>query len=109
MNEPRVVLTTVGSKEEGQKMARALVESHAAACVNLTGPVESVYWWQGKVENASEHLLIIKTTADAVERIRDIITQLHSYELPELITLKIDAGSRAYLDWIAECVSWPAK
>ena len=109
MSEPRIVLTTVASKEQGQRIARAVVESHAAACVNITGPIESVYWWQGKVESASEHLLIIKTMADAEERVRDTITHLHSYELPEIITLKVDAGSRAYLDWIAECVSRPAK
>ena len=85
--------------------ARALVESHAAACVNISGPIESVYWWQGKTETATEHLLIIKTMADAVDRVRDAIAQLHSYELPEIITLKIDDGSRAYLDWIAKIVS----
>ena len=105
MNDARIVFTTVGSKEEGQKIARALVESHSAACVNITGPIESVYWWQGKTETATEHLLIIKTVADAVDRVRDAIGQLHSYELPEIVSLKIDEGSRAYLDWIAESVS----
>ena len=105
MNDARIVFTTVGSKEEGRKIARALVESHAAACVNISGPIESVYWWQGKTETATEHLLIIKTMADAVDRVRDAIAQLHSYELPEIITLKIDDGSRAYLDWIAKIVS----
>jgi|SRR5437868_10196583 len=105
MNDASIVFTTVGSKEEGRKIARALVESHAAACVNISGPIESVYWWQGKTETATEHLLIIKTMADAVDRVRDAIAQLHSYELPEIITLKIDDGSRAYLDWIAKIVS----
>src|SRR5438067_13574787 len=104
MNDARIVFTTVGSKEEGRKIARALVESHAAACVNITGPVESVYWWQGKTETATEHLLIIKTMADAMDRVRDVITQLHSYEVPEVVTITIDEGSRAYLDWIAQCV-----
>ena len=104
MTEKRIVLTTTGSREEAQKIARALVDRHLAACVNITGPIESVYRWKGQVETASEHLLVIKTMADALERVQQAIRELHSYELPEFIVLGIEAGGREYLQWIEGCV-----
>jgi periplasmic divalent cation tolerance protein len=104
VTEARIVLTTVSSKEEGQKIARMLVESHAAACVNISGPIESVYRWQGTIETATEHLLIIKTVNDALERVRKTVTQLHSYDVPEIVVLNIDGGSHPYLKWLTECV-----
>ena len=100
----RLVLTTAGSKEEAHKIARALLERRLAACVNIVGGVESIYRWKGAVETAEEWLLIVKTTAAAFERVRDAIQELHSYELPECITLPIEAGSRDYLNWIGESV-----
>jgi periplasmic divalent cation tolerance protein len=104
MTDKRMVLTTAGSKEEAQKIARALVEQQMAACVNINGPVESVYRWQGEVETAQEWLLTIKTTAAAFEKVRGAIRELHSYQLPECITLIIDGGSEEYLKWIGENV-----
>jgi periplasmic divalent cation tolerance protein len=104
VTEARIVLTTVSSKEEGQKIAHMLVESHAAACVNISAPIESVYRWQEKIETATEHLLIIKTVSDAVQRVRETITRLHSYDVPEVIVLNIEAGSHLYLKWLTECV-----
>ena len=104
MTEKRIVLTTTGSREEAQKIARALVDRHLAACVNITGPIESVYRWKGKVETANEHLLVIKTMADALERVQQTVRELHSYELPEFIVLGIEAGGREYLQWIESCV-----
>jgi periplasmic divalent cation tolerance protein len=105
MTDKRIVLTTAGTKEEAQKMARALVERRLAACVNIVGPIESVYRWEGKVETAAEFLLVIKTTADATARVGPAVRELHSYELPECVVLTIEAGSEKYLDWIAESVS----
>ena len=104
MTEKRIVLTTTGSREEAQKIARAVVDRNLAACVNITGPIESVYRWKGKVETANEHLLVIKTMADALERVQQAIRELHSYELPEFIVLGIEAGGREYLQWIESCV-----
>ena len=105
MTNARIVLTTAGSQEEARKIAHALVERRLAACVNIVPHVESVYRWQGKVESANEWLLVIKITANAFERVRDAVKELHSYELPECIMLDVAAGSREYLEWIAGNIS----
>ncbi|HEX6906513.1 MAG TPA: divalent-cation tolerance protein CutA, partial [Terriglobales bacterium] len=97
MSDKKLVLTTAGSREEAEKIAQALVERRLAACVNLVGPIQSVYRWQGKVESAVEHLLLIKTTAALLESVANAIRELHSYELPECIQLSIEAGSAEYL------------
>lgn len=104
MSEARIVLTTAGSQEEARKIANALVERKLAACVNIVPQIESVYRWQGKIETATEWLLIIKTQAAAFERVRDAIKELHSYELPECVMLEVSNGSEAYLKWIVENV-----
>ena len=104
MTDKRIVLTTAGSQDEARKIASALVERRLAACVNIVALVESVYRWQGKVENAQEWLLIIKTTAQAFSKVREAICELHSYDLPECVLLSIEDGSKAYLEWIAESV-----
>ncbi|MGH9602941.1 MAG: divalent-cation tolerance protein CutA [Terriglobales bacterium] len=104
MTDKRIVLTTAGSQEEARKIANNLVERRLAACVNIVGPMESVYRWQGAVETAPEFLLIIKTTAAAYERVRDAIKTLHSYEVPECVMLNIEDGSEAYLEWLGESV-----
>jgi periplasmic divalent cation tolerance protein len=108
MQSPKLVLTTGGSKAEAQRIARALVERRLAACVNVVGPIESVYRWQDTVENAEEWLLLIKTTAATVAQVSALISELHSYELPECLELPIESGSAAYLKWIEDSVSKPA-
>jgi periplasmic divalent cation tolerance protein len=105
MTDKRIVFTTAGSEEEAQKIARHLVENRMAACVNIFPQILSVYRWQGKVEEACEWLLLIKTTADAFERVRQAIAELHSYELPECVCLRIEDGSPNYLQWIVDCVA----
>jgi|SRR5580658_171725 periplasmic divalent cation tolerance protein len=105
MTDKRVVLTTTGSEEEARRIARHLVERRLAACVNIVPQVASVYRWQSKVEEASEWLLVIKTTAAAFGQVREAIAELHSYELPECICLTIEDGSPNYLEWIAESVA----
>jgi periplasmic divalent cation tolerance protein len=104
MTNKKLVLTTAGSADEARKIAHALVEGKLAACVNIVPQIQSVYRWQGKIEEAQEWLLIIKTTDAAFERVRDAIKQLHSYELPECIAVEIDDGSPEYLKWITESV-----
>jgi len=104
MSDKKLVLTTAGSREEAEKIAQALVERRLAACVNLVGPIQSVYRWQGKVESAAEHLLLIKTTAALFESVANTIRELHSYELPECIQLPIEAGSAEYMKWIEQSV-----
>lgn len=105
MSSARIVLTTTGSQEEARKIAYALIERRLAACVNIVPQIESVYRWEDKVETSTEWLLLIKTQADLFERVRDAVKELHSYDLPECVMLELAAGSKEYLDWIAESVS----
>lgn len=100
MTDKQIVLTTAGSKQEAQKIAQALVERRLAACVNISGPIESVYRWKGEVESAQEWLLLVKTSAAAFENLQNAIRELHSYELPECIALRIEGGSKEYLRWV---------
>lgn len=102
MNPMCLVLTTAGSADEAKKIAHALVERRLAACVNIVPRIESVYRWKGKVESAEEWLLVIKTRAAAFDRLRDSISELHSYELPECVMLELAEGDKAYLDWLAK-------
>ena len=104
MTGKRLVLTTCGSLEEARSIAHALVDRQLAACVNIAPQIESVYRWQGEVETATECLLLIKTTIDAFDRVREALSELHSYELPECIQIGIEDGSAAYLEWIGESV-----
>ncbi len=104
MTDKKIVLTTAGSQQEAQRIARTLVDRRLAACVNIIPQIQSIYRWQGKVEDAQEWLLLIKTTNQAFERIRDAIRELHSYELPECISVSVEDGSAAYLNWISESV-----
>jgi len=105
MTNVRLILTTAGSRDEAKKIAHALVDRRLAACVNIVSGIESIYRWQGKVEEASEWLLLIKTKAELFEQVRDAIQQLHSYDLPECIMLDVTGGSVPYLDWISESVA----
>jgi len=103
--DKRVVLTTAGSSEEAHKIAQALVERRLAACVNVVGPMTSIYRWQGNVERAQEWLLVVKTTAGVADAVGDAIKELHSYDLPECVVLPVEGGSEKYLEWVGENVS----
>jgi periplasmic divalent cation tolerance protein len=102
MTDKIFVLTTAGSEEEARKIARGLVERQLAACVNIVPRVSSIYRWQGKVEEAEEYSLIAKTDVGHFDQVRDAIVKMHSYEVPECVAIPIEAGSAAYLNWIAE-------
>ena len=105
MTDKRIVLSTAASEEEARKIARHLVEHQLAACVNIVPQMESVYRWRGKVESSREWLLLIKTTAEKFNDVHDAIRELHSYDLPECISIAIDDGSAEYLAWIGEAVN----
>jgi periplasmic divalent cation tolerance protein len=98
--EIRIALTTVGNRSDGERIARALVESRLAACVNIVGSIHSVYRWDGKVEESDEYLLMIKTTEARIASLAEALKALHSYELPEFVVLPVASGSDAYLRWI---------
>lgn len=95
-----IALVTVGSQKEALKIAQTLVKEKLAACVNVVFPIRSYYTWKGKVHKDKESLLIIKTKSLLFERLKKKILSLHSYEVPEIIFLPIQKGSKSYLDWI---------
>jgi periplasmic divalent cation tolerance protein len=97
----RLVYCTCPDAATGQRIAEALVGERLAACVNLLPGITSVYRWQGQVEQASEVLMLIKTTADRLEALSARILELHPYELPEVIAVEVRAGLPDYLDWVA--------
>ena len=105
MTDKRIVLSTAGSAEEARKIANHMVANQLAACVNIVPHIESIYRWQGKVESSHEWLLLMKTTAEKVDDVRDAIRELHSYDLPECIAIAIEDGSADYLQWIGESVA----
>lgn len=98
--EPVVVLMTAGSRDEAVRLAEMLVGSRLAACVQILPEMESVYWWEGAIERAPEHLLLAKTTLDNFARLEQEVRALHSYETPEIIALPVSASSSPYLEWL---------
>ena len=100
MSEVIVVLCTCGDDAEANRIAATLVTERLAACVNIVPGVKSVYRWQGRIETASEHLLLIKTTSENWERLESRLIELHSYDTPEILRLPVAGGSEKYLDWL---------
>jgi periplasmic divalent cation tolerance protein len=104
MNEI-IVLSTVDTRDLGKKIATALVEAGDAACVNIIPGVTSIFRWEGKVCSEEEYLLVIKSSADRFETIREAIKRLHTYQVAEVIALPITAGDPEYLAWIHESIA----
>ena len=100
-----VVFITVSSFEEGEKIAKALINEKLAACINIIDRLKSVYWWKGEVEESSEALLIVKTRTDLFNKLVDRVKELHSYTVPEIIALPIIMGYKGYMDWLDSSVS----
>jgi periplasmic divalent cation tolerance protein len=96
----RIVLTTAANPEEAEGLARAFVEERLAACVTLIPSVRSIYRWEGKVEEATETLLLIKTGADQLAALEERLRTLHSYETPEFLVLETAGASSDYLEWM---------
>ncbi len=99
-----VALSTVGSAQDAERIARALVERRLAACVNVVPGLVSIYRWKDAVERDEEQLLVIKTRSEKLEALRSALVALHPYELPELIVLPIEGGHPPYLEWLDGCV-----
>jgi periplasmic divalent cation tolerance protein len=97
-----LALTNVGDIDSARRIARELVERRLAACVNMLPGVQSVYRWQGGIEEEGEITLLIKTTASRYAELEAAIRSLHPYQLPEVIALPIAAGLPAYLDWVRQ-------
>lgn len=102
MAEEIVVFVTASSTEEAKKIAKRLVETKAAACVNIVSGICSIFRWQGEVCDESETLMIIKSQKHKFSDLEKTVKQEHSYDVPEIVALPIVAGSKEYLDWIHE-------
>jgi len=100
MTEYLQIFSTVDNEEAAGRIATALVKRRLAACVQIVPNLRSVYWWQGKVEEAGEYLLLIKSTREQYPALERAIRELHPYDCPELVGLKVETGLRAYLDWL---------
>jgi periplasmic divalent cation tolerance protein len=100
MTDKIVVLSACDSEESAAALARTLVEQRLAACVNILPGARSIYRWQGKVEDAAEWMLVIKSRRDLFDRLREAIAKTHYYEVPEVIALPVVDGSEAYLTWL---------
>ena len=99
-NDIVLVLTTCPDDDRAATLAHALVEERLAACVNVHGPMMSVYRWKGAVEREVERQVVIKTTRQLVAAVEARVRALHSYELPEFLVVSVDGGSEAYVDWL---------
>ena len=99
-----VVLSTVSTLDDAEHIARELVESGLAACVNVAPSVTSFYRWKGRLERQEERLLLIKIREEDFERLRERLVALHPYEVPEVVALRIERGHGPYLQWMDESV-----
>ena len=104
MTEVLVVLVTVPSRADGERLAEAVVGEGLAACVNIVGPVRSIYRWQGEICRDDEHLLVIKTTRAGYAALEARVRALHTYETPEVLALAAEQGAAAYLAWVEQSV-----
>ena len=98
----RFCYMTTGSREEARRIGRALVEERLAACVNILPGMNSMYWWQGAVQDEQETVLIAKTRAALVPRLTERVRALHSYSVPCVVALAIEGGNPAFLQWIED-------
>ncbi len=100
MTEYCAVLTTIDSREAAQRLARSAVAARLAACAQLVGPIESVYWWEGSLQTAAEWQVWFKTTGERYAELETHLAAEHSYDVPEILRLPIEAGGAGYLSWI---------
>jgi len=101
MGEYIQVFTATEKREDAEGIAKALVEKRLAGCIQIVGPIVSTYWWKGKVETAEEWLCLIKSRRSLYEELERAIRKMHPCETPEIIAMPIVAGSRTYLEWLA--------
>lgn len=102
MAEFITVQTTIDSKEGAQKIAEAIVGKHLAACAQVSGPITSTYWWQGKMEQAEEWICTAKTRSELYNKLEQAIREVHTYDVPEILAVNVVAGSPDYLNWVSQ-------
>jgi periplasmic divalent cation tolerance protein len=94
--------TTIDTQEGAKKIADTLVEKRLAACVQVSGPITSTYWWQGQIEVAQEWVCTAKTRQNLYDAVEQAIREVHSYDEPEILATPLLAGSQGYLNWVAQ-------
>ena len=95
-----VVFITVADEEEARLISRVLLKQKKAACINIIPGVNSLFWWQEKIDSAQESLLVIKTRSVLLDEITQLVKEIHSYDVPEIIALPIIGGNKDYLEWV---------
>ncbi len=99
-----IVLVTTRSKQEAEKIANHLLNDELIACANIIGPVTSLYRWEHNIDRAEEFLVLMKSRGDLFDRLTEAVKTIHSYKVPEILAVPVDAGSKTYLDWLASCL-----
>ncbi len=100
-----LVLMTASSKDEAKKIVRSLLEEKLIVCANMIDSVSSVFWWQDKIEEAKEVLVIMKSHQELFKRLSTRVKELHSYDTPEILALSIVDGSSQYLEWMKKVLN----
>lgn len=97
-----LVIVTAANKAEAEKIAQTLLSERLIACANIIGPAHSLYWWQGKIETAEEHVILMKTRKGLFTELAEKVKALHSYQVPEIIAIPIAEGFKPYVKWLDE-------
>ncbi len=99
------IYVTTTSKEEAQRIGRALLEKKLVACINVWEGMESTYWWEGKLESAKETILLLKTATEKVDAVIPVIKAMHSYSAPCVLSWPIEKGNPDYLKWLSDSLA----
>ena len=99
-----IVMVTTASKVEAETIVQRLLEAKLIACANIAGSVQSHFHWSGKIDKAEEYLIFMKSRKDLFEKLSESVKALHSYEVPEILAVPVVDGSKAYLDWLDNCL-----
>ncbi len=102
MTEYIQVVTTVEQKSDAENIANTLLGKRLAACAQILGPVTSMYWWQGRIEQAGEYQCLLKSRQDLFDELRKAVLEVHPYEVPEILAFPVLDGSESYLRWLDE-------
>jgi periplasmic divalent cation tolerance protein len=97
-----VIFITTEAGEEAQLISKVLLEQRKAACINIVPKVSSLFWWQGNIDSAQESLLVVKTKASLLDEIIQLVKEIHSNDIPEIIALPIVGGNQDYLEWVGK-------
>jgi periplasmic divalent cation tolerance protein len=99
-----IIMVTTAGKDEANTIVQRLLKARLIACANVVGPVSSLFHWSGKITEAEEYLILMKSRQDLFQELSEAVKALHSYEVPEILAIPIVAGAKAYLGWLGNCL-----